>query len=348
MTAATFDGVALPCPDLDSPVAHTREARNYLSTQEHRKLFWAFMPPAVVVVIVLEVWLSPLWERPTAPPEAQVDTRLEVVMGPLPTNGAVVILSDDELPDDADAVALGASPEALARVRDATFFSSRDREAWVETFGTLEGSAIRPALNPKEVSFTEVFSQPRAFRGQPVRMRGTLRRLEKIPAWKNDSGIDQYWQGWLEPTGGPASPVVVHFRRLPEGMPEGLRIAEPVVVSGFFLKNMAYQAADGVRLAPLVLSSEPVRSRQASAPQSPAGSWGRSIGALGVVTMLALVSATWVAYQFFGRGRLRRAEASGFNAALADIELFSVSESLQKLAADAADGKEVTGGVNDK
>ncbi len=348
MTATSFDGVALPCPDPDSQVAHTREARNYLSIKEHRKLFWAFMPPAIVVVIVLEVWLSPLWERPTARPAAQVDTRLEVVTGPPPINGAVVILPEDVVPDDADAVALGASPEALARVRDATFFSSRDRDAWLETFGTLEASAKHSSLNPKDVSFTELFSQPRAFRGQPVRMRGTLRRLEKISAWKNDAGIDQYWQGWLEPAAGPASPVVVHFRRLPEGMPEGLRIAEPVVVSGFFLKNLAYQAADGVRLAPLVLSGEPVRSRPSTATQSPAGSWGRSIGALGVVTMLALVSAVWVGYLFLGRGRLRRAEASGFNAALADIELFSVSESLQKLAADSADGKDVTDGVNDK
>ena len=107
----------------------------------------------------------------------------------------------------------------------------------------------RPAL-----MFTEVFGQPKSFRGRSVRIKGTLRGLEKLRAPANDYGIDDYFQGWLEPAGGPASPVIVHFRDVPEGMPLGLEISEPVVVSGCFLKNMAYRARDGVRVAPLLVA----------------------------------------------------------------------------------------------
>ncbi len=345
----TLDGVLLPVPDPNSPASKKSKPRNYLSATEHRKLFWAVMPPAIMVMVVLELFLRPLWE-PTPPPRApEVNTRYAAVVGPLPEGDAVVILPAEEMPDTIDESLLGASLQALSSVRDATFFGSNDHEAWLDTFLTLQGERGRPLPVPQDVGFTELFTQPRSFRGRAVRMRGTLRRLEKLDGRADEYGVEHYWQGWLEPAGGPASPVVVHFLRVPEGMANGLEIVEPAVVTGFFLKNMAYKAADGVRIAPLVLSLEPVRP-----PSAPADGMGdsflnRSIMVIGVVTMLSLVSAIGIGYLMVGMGRRRRLDAAGLDPALSEVEPFSVSESLRNLAADdAMAGHDPTGGAHDE
>jgi hypothetical protein len=328
-----YTGVAFPDPEPDRHVAASRPPRNYLTAGEHRKLFWSFMPPAIVAMVALELVFRPIWQPPPAPRERQIDTRMETIAGPPPTDGAVVILSDDELPEVTDGVILGASPEALSKVRDATFFGARDHDAWMETFRALQDSDGQAALSPRDVGFTEIFTQPVSFRGRPVRMRGTLRRLEKVPARANDHGIDHFWQGWLEPAGGPASPIVVHFLRLPAGMGDGMELAEPVVVTGFFLKNMAYRASDGVRVAPLVMALEPGRPLAPSTVPELGGFWDRSIVAVGVATMLAIVAMIGVGYWIVGRGHRRRLSAVGLDSSLTDVEPFSISDSLQTLSA---------------
>jgi len=302
------------------------------------------MPPAIMVMVVLELFFRPLWEPSPPPREPQVDTRLEAVAGPPPVNDEVVITPADEEFETDDPSLLGASVESLSRVRDASFFGSNDLEAWLDTFLTLQGERGKPLPKPQDVGFTELFTQPRSFRGRAVRMRGTLRRLEKLDGRADEYGVADYWQGWLEPAGGPASPVIVHFLRLPSGMPEGLEIEEPAVVTGFFLKNMAYKAADGVRIAPLILSLEPVRPATGS-EASGTSVVDRSIGVVGVVTMLAIVSGIGIGYLVIGLGRKRRLEATHVEPALADVEPFSVAHSLQRLSETDGSRMDHPGGV---
>jgi hypothetical protein len=330
--ATTFNGASLPVPDPEHLVPASRKPRNFFAAVERRRLFWAFMPPALMVVVILELFVRPLWEPFPPPRERQVDTRLEKVAGPPPADDAVVIVPAEEKLETDDASLLGAPPEALARVRDATFFGSSDHEAWLDTFLTLQGERGQPLPKPQDVGFTEVFTQPRSFRGRAVRMRGTLRRLEKLDGHADEYGVPHYWQGWLEPAGGPPSPVVVHFLRIPEGMAEGLEIMEPVVVSGFFLKNMAYRAADGVRIAPLIVSLEPVRPTLASADAQSGGFWERSIGVIGVGTMLAIVSMIGIGFLLVGLGRRRRLATDHLDPESFRGKPFSVSESLRDLA----------------
>jgi hypothetical protein len=345
--ATTFNGAALPVPDPEHLLPAGRRPRNYLAAGERRRLFWAFMPPALMVIVLLELFVRPLWEPPPPPRERQVDTRMEAVTGPPPADDAVVIAPAEEKLETDDVSLLGASPEALSRIRDATFFGSNDQEAWLDTFLTLQREGDQPLPKPQDVGFTEVFTQPRSFRGRAVRMRGTLRRLEKLDGHADEYGVPHYWQGWLEPAGGPASPVVIHFLRVPEGMAEGLEIMEPVVVSGFFLKNMAYRAADGVRIAPLLLSLEPVRPKLAAMDAHSGGFWERSIGIIGVGTMLGIVSLIGIGYLLVGLGRRRRLETDSLDPETFRGKPFSVSESLRNLAlTDANDDGGQTGGAN--
>jgi hypothetical protein len=329
VTAAEFPGLPLPAADPEPGSPH--RPRNFLSTRDYRRLFWAFMPPAVIAVIALELFTRSAGQ-PGPQPEPQVDTRLEVVAGPPPAADEVVIIPDDE-PPVARREELSASTTSLGRVRDATFFRQADEDAWLESLLTLKGYEGRSLPPPQEVGFTEIFGQPKSFRGRSVRFRGTLRRLEQLRAPDNNYSINDYWQGWLEPDGGPASPVIVHFLELPEGLATGMEIQEPVIIDGCFFKNMAYRAADGVRVAPLLLARAPTRPA-VKAVGSEAGWWDLSLAVIGVVTMLALVGT--IAIGFLASGRKRRAlpQAGDLDAALAGVETVSIGDLLRRVAAD--------------
>jgi hypothetical protein len=343
MTAAEFPGLPLPAAGADPRPKPKHRPRNFLSIHESRRLFWAVMPPALIILVALELFTRS--NRPQGPPpEPQIDTRLEAVAGPPPAVDEVVILPTDELPSAADRDELSAPPAALGRVRDTAFFGQADHEAWLESFLTLRGDGGRRLAIPREVGFTEIFGQPKSFRGRPVKMQGTLRRLERLRAPKNDHGIDEYWQGWLEPAGGPASPVIVHFLELPEGMASGMTIHEPVVIDGCFLKNMAYRAADDVRVAPLLLARSPDRP-PAPRVASEAGWWDRSLPVIGVATMLALVATMAASFFLGGRGRKAVPAVADLDAVLADVDSVSVGESLRRIAIDeVADGRHAGGG----
>lgn len=326
------DLAGLPPPD-DGPAAASRpRPRNYLAAGERRRLLWRVVPWALAALLGL-TWVERTWfpgaaSRPAAP----VDTRLETVREPRP-GGETVIIEPEAEPPAPDAGPLGASAAALAQVRDDTVFRDADLDAWQETFVTLRdtGRAVLERAAAPRVSFSELFGQPRSFRGRLVRLRGTLHRLERLPAPANQDGIDAYWQGWLEPAGGPATPIVIHCLELPAGMPTGMRLREPVEVVGYFLKRHAYAAADTVRVAPLVLALEPIRR---PAPASPGGA---SLGTWALVSMTALILATVLGIRLAGRrgGRPEAAPPVDLTAALAGHEPCSPAETLGRLA-DAA------------
>jgi hypothetical protein len=146
----------------------------------------------------------------------------------------------------------------LALVRDDTVFRSADQRAWFAIWKQLQSDdATASKTRGKEVTFAQLFSQPKSFRGRLVRVAGTIRRLQEVPAPSNALGIKTYWQAWLEPAGGPASPIVVYFLSVPPKTPSGMRVDIPAVVDGVFFKRWAYQASDAIRLAPLLMATEP-------------------------------------------------------------------------------------------
>lgn len=312
-------------------MASRQRPRNYLAPGERRRIFWMLMPPAVVAFLVLG-WIEQQWfPRHVTPADKQIDTRLVSVRGAAPPGDAVLIEAAAEaavLPVEG----LSASPDALAKVRDDAFFRHAEEPAWIQTWLTLRSAApeaIRAAATP--VSFTELFGQPLSFRGRAVRFKGTLRRLERLRAPANDYDIVEYWQGWLEPAGGPPSPIVVQFLRLPPGMPEGLKINEPVEIVGYFFKRYAYKATDTIRRAPLVMAIEPFWT-----PRTPVEPGGTALGTVAVVTVASLVAATALAMFFGNRGRRRPPPAppQDLDDVLAGVDIVSTAESLRRLAAE--------------
>jgi hypothetical protein len=322
---------ALPVPDPEHEPPHGRAAaRNYLARSEHRRIFWLFMPPAIVAMLLLG-WLERTWfASAPAPVRPQVDTKVvDASTDPAVADAVVIEAEPDPPPSDADT--LGAAADALARVRDDTVFRGVEEEAWFQIWMTLRSADMRSLVQSpaRRVGFTELFGQPRSYRGRLVRFRGTLHRLEKLSAPANQYDIKDYWQGWLEPEGGPVSPIVVYFLRLPPGMPHGMKINEPVDVVGYFFKRWAYAATDTVRIAPLVLAREPIwKPRPAVAPS------GNSIGTIALVTITAVVLLTMVGIGVAGRGpgRKQPPPPTDLSTTLSDVELFSPDEALQRLA----------------
>ncbi len=311
-------------------MASRQRPRNYLAPGERRRVFWMLMPPALVAFLVLG-WIEQQWFPRRGPPAVkQIDTRLATVRGAPPAGDGVLIEAEPD-PFVAVAEGLSASPDALAKVRDDAFFRHAEEPAWIQTWLTLRSAApeaIRAAATP--VSFTELFGQPLSFRGRAVRFKGTLRRLERLRAPANDYDIVEYWQGWLEPAGGPPTPIVVQFLRLPPGMPEGLKINEPVEIAGYFFKRYAYKATDTIRRAPLVMAIEPLWT-----PRTSVEPGGGTLGTVAVVTIATLVAATALAMFFGNRGRRRPPPAApqDLDHALADVDIVSTAESLRRLAA---------------
>ncbi len=308
--------------------------RNYLAIGERRRLFRLVMPAGLVLLLALG-WVERTWfPRRAGTGAAQVDTRLESVEGAPPRGDEVVIEKDPEPLEIEPAASLGASRDALSQVRDATFFRESDNDAWFQVWNTVRESGMAGLArgNPQDVVFSELFAQPRSFRGRLVRMKGTFHRLEQLRAPDNDYGIEMYWQGWMEPAGGPASPVVVQCLELPEGMPSGMRIDEPVEVVGYFFKNYAYNATDTIRVAPVIMTLAPTWRPRRSPVESP---WEQGGVALVVLaTLVAVGAAAWLGMQA-GKPPAQRegaAEPTGLDEALAGVKLFSVEESLREVA----------------
>jgi len=305
--------------------------RNYFERSERRRLLWRFMPAALALLLGLTV-IERVWFPPRRQPAAPaIDTAIDSVRGRPPVGDEVVIEPEPE-PFVTEVIGLSADARSLGLVRDDTFFREADMEAWQQTWKTLlaAGPAALAKTPAPRVSFAELFGQPRSFRGRLVRIKGVFHRVEELKAPENHYGIEHYWQGWLEPAGGPASPIVVQFLRLPEGMPSGLKVHEPVDVTGYFFKRYAYNAADTIRVAPLLMALEPVWK-----PLPPVTPGGTSLGTWAIVTMAAFVAATMLGIRWAGWGGRRAAEAPvDLDASLREYTPFSTEESLRRLSRD--------------
>ena len=278
-----------------------RRPRNWHSRTEQFRLFWILVPLVFVAAWVERTWWSP---TPTAP-LAPIDTILS--RGPLTRTIEDGVTIEGEAGGGAapaapappatpvrDAAETLADATDLALVRDDTVFRSADQQAWFAIWKRLqEEAAAGSPPRGREVTFAQLFAQPRSFRGRRVRVAGTIRRLQEVAAPTNALGIATYWQAWLEPAGGPAAPIVVYFLDLPPGIPTGMRVEIPAVVDGVFFKRWAYQASDAIRLAPLLMATEPQLP-----PRITSGRGQTPIVGWALVSIGGLLATTWLALRY--------------------------------------------------
>jgi hypothetical protein len=239
---------------------------------------------------------------------------------------------------------------ALAEVRDNAVFRSAERHAWFRMLEKLDRRRLDELeqASTGRVGFIQLFKQSDIYRGKLVTVRGTAQLAYRVQAPSNFYGIDEYYVFWLAPAGGPNSPIAVYALETPPGFPAILdkdqdgattTLDEEVEFTGYFFKRWAYEAHDGLRVAPLVLAKTPRwAAPMPAAPGVPVDAVSLAmylLGALAVGVMIALL-AYWQGEWRSARQRAYAASAAPLSQRLKTLEADdpseSVSDSLRRLA----------------
>lgn len=157
-----------------------------------------------------------------------------------------------------------------SRIEDDTIFRPAEREIWFHELARVRDTApeVLQKESRGEIAYLQLFHQPDDYRGQVITVRGTVKLAYRVQAPENYLGIGQYYVFWLQPSGGPTSPIVVYALAPPPGFPpikdkdidaETTKLREDVQVTGVFFKRWAYLAKDGdaTYTAPLILANVP-------------------------------------------------------------------------------------------
>lgn len=180
----------------------------------------------------------------TAPQNAPVSSALKPTLEPPSPTSTLSERKASDLPID-----------LLKEVRDDTFQLMEIR-SWNAVWNRI---ASTPADELKRnswgnVAYAQLMHQPEIYRGRIVSVQGTARRARKIVSPTGNLNFPDYWELWIDPTWGPAAPIVVCCAELPSDFPTGDTIRCPIRCEGYFYKRWAYKAQDGVRTAPVLLA----------------------------------------------------------------------------------------------
>lgn len=105
--------------------------------------------------------------------------------------------------------------------------------------------------------FADLFRDPTAHHGKLVTLRGHVRRLDEMPADENPYGIEKLYQVWLFDEHAQQNPTVIVCTSIDARLkPEPDTLINHCRVTGYFFKNMAYDAQRDLRFAPLLIAQK--------------------------------------------------------------------------------------------
>jgi len=144
------------------------------------------------------------------------------------------------------------SPE-FAGLRDKTPLSFRDTAAYATLLARARGfdADALAAQARRDLLFTHLWERPERYRGVPVHLLGTARRVLSYESKLSPTG--RLHEAWIFTPESQNHPYVCIFEDVPKGFPAGADVSERVVFNGYFLKLMSYQAGDVPRAAPLLV-----------------------------------------------------------------------------------------------
>jgi hypothetical protein len=138
-------------------------------------------------------------------------------------------------------------------VTDKTPLGLRDNAAYAVLLGRARAIPA-PALaaqSRRDVLLTHLWDRPTHYRGVPIHLLGTARRVLRYESKLSRTGW--LYEAWIFTPESPRVPFVCVLEQPPAGFPLGLDVSERVVFDGYFLKLMRYQAGDVARAAPLLI-----------------------------------------------------------------------------------------------
>jgi hypothetical protein len=219
------------------------------------------------------------------------------------------------------------------REANATPLGATDREAFYQLLAALSRPEARAlqGTGPEPLDVVALLQRPEEHMGQVLRLRGTARRIMKVPVRDVDVrarfGIDHYYEIDLsaplgekslrfgnDPTGeqNPVYhnnfPVTLIARRLPPGLEEGENLRDTLRAEAVFYRIWSYRSnyADKfgqMQPAPLLMTVEP-----ALYESPPAANWVAA-ALVGAAFTLALGVIAIIAFWYRGSDRpVRRQE----------------------------------------
>jgi hypothetical protein len=141
-------------------------------------------------------------------------------------------------------------------------------------------------VSRRDVFLPHLWQNPEQYRGVPIHLLGTARRVLRYPCKLTPGGW--IYEASIITPDATRYPFVCMFEEAPAGLPIGTDVSERVVFNGYFLKIWKYQAADKARGAPLLVG------RIGWEPREPAAADGKdtmlrwSLIAIGVMFVISL------------------------------------------------------------
>ncbi|MBL8829074.1 MAG: hypothetical protein JNM18_18980 [Planctomycetaceae bacterium] len=258
---------------------------------------------------------SAQWFMMLVAPQNQgpIDSRLPKQAGAVDGQAVLVAQADDQ-PAAAAPVADDSGPkprlpgitdELLAPIRDDGVFSSSEVEPYYQLFKLVRDTAPAELAKHAEsdVPYSQLFAQPKSYRGRVVHQRGIIRAVfADLKLGPNPAGLEKYHTLWISPIDRAKREIYfVRCLELPDDLPRGEAPKnEPfgeVEFTGVYYKRLAYQARDDVRSTPLVLAKnvtwrkiEPVvADAVVVAQQDHTAGWITAVG----IALAVMVVALW-------------------------------------------------------
>lgn len=284
-------------------------SRNYLARGEQRKLLGLVFAVGLMLFLI-EQAANPrrwgwLWQAAGQPAAAGRDNpvRLAKVEQP-PELRRRQAAKDEFIAENGHKEELpahkqffpGVDRELLAGVRDDTMFRSSEADAFFHLLGVLNDTseATLEKSSIGAVSFTQLFAQPKEFRGDLVTLEGTVLRALPKTAAKNEYGISDFYMLVIEPS-DRAYGIIIHALELPPGFPTGQKLHEPVTITGFFYKRWAHLSEDKEIMTWPLLLSKTVRWHPVAADAPVADADMKNLaGGLAIAVLASLVIVVFV------------------------------------------------------
>lgn len=179
---------------------------------------------------------------------------------------ALASLSDGRSPTEAEFQSLVAWQSLLDQlqlkaIKDDTVWRGSEREIWFRLLERVQrGEEIGEASRS---TYSQLFKQPKDYRGQWVTIRGAARQAYRVKAPENWLGIAHYYVFVVQPEDGANSPIIVYSLEAPPDLPPikdkdvdrgTTALRDEVEFTGIFFKRWAYLGQDGTYVAPLILA----------------------------------------------------------------------------------------------
>ena len=138
-------------------------------------------------------------------------------------------------------------------VTDRTPMSFRDNAAYAYLLekARQQTPVELAARSRRDILLTHLWERPELYRGVPIHILGTLKRLIRYEAKMSKTGW--IYEASIFTPEASRFPYQCVFEETPVGLPLGAELTERVVFNGYFLKIMKYQAGDVARGAPVLV-----------------------------------------------------------------------------------------------